>query len=75
MGPVLGIHGQPLFFPRLTPALEFAILGAVCGADVEGSMWRVWQVAPVFPICGRPLALFRVQLLCPIFIRSRGSIR
>jgi hypothetical protein len=37
VGPVLGIHGQPLFFPRLTPALEFAILGAVCGADVEGS--------------------------------------
>jgi hypothetical protein len=26
-------------------------------------------VAPVFPICGRPLVLFRVQLLCLIFIR------
>jgi hypothetical protein len=26
------------FFPRLTPALEFAFLGAVCGADVEGSI-------------------------------------
>jgi hypothetical protein len=37
VGPVLGIHRQLLFFSRLTPALEFAILGAVCGADVEGS--------------------------------------
>jgi hypothetical protein len=24
-------------FPRLSPALEFSILGTVCGADVEGS--------------------------------------
>jgi hypothetical protein len=32
--------GGPLaaaVFPCLTPALEFAIFGAVCGADVEGT--------------------------------------
>jgi hypothetical protein len=55
MDPVLGFHGQLLFFPRLTLALEFAILSAVCGADVEGSnveglaggscLSHLWQAA------------------------------
>jgi hypothetical protein len=37
--PCWGSTGSHCFFPRfLTPALEFAFLGAVCGADVEGSI-------------------------------------
>jgi hypothetical protein len=33
-----GPRANAVFFPRLTPTLEFAILGAVYSADVEGSV-------------------------------------
>jgi hypothetical protein len=62
-------HGLSLFLRLVFPVnLDSVLVLSACG-------WRVWQVAPVFPLCGGPLALFRVQLPCPIFFRSRGSIR
>jgi hypothetical protein len=75
-GSVLGYHGQPLCFHGLSLILGFfsplnldsVLVLSACG-------WRVWQVAPVFPLCGGLLALFRVQFLCHIFIRFRGSLR
>jgi hypothetical protein len=56
-----GIH----FFPL---NLDAVLVHSSCG-------WRVWQVAPIFPLCGRLLALLRVQLLCHKFVRSRGYLR
>jgi hypothetical protein len=41
----------------------------------SGYGWRIWQVAPVFSSTWWSADSFRIQLLCLISIRSRGSHR
>jgi hypothetical protein len=51
--PVLGYHGRPLCFHGLSLILGFILplnLGTVLVHS--GYSWRVWQVAPVFPLHG-----------------------
>jgi hypothetical protein len=51
--PVLGYHGRPLCFHGLSLILGFVLplnLGIILVHSGYG--WRVWQVAPVFPLHG-----------------------
>jgi hypothetical protein len=51
--PVLRYHGRPLCFHGLSLILGFVlplVLGIVL--VLSGYGWRVWQVAPVFPLHG-----------------------
>jgi hypothetical protein len=70
-GSVLGYHGRPLCFHGLSLILGFVFplnLDAVhsaCGG-------RVWQVAPVFPLCGGPLVLLKSPASLPQICQVEG---
>jgi hypothetical protein len=71
-GSCAGVPGAAAVFT--CPVLDSGICFSVVLVHF-GYGWRVWQVAPAFPSPSWSADSFRIQLLCHIFIRSRGSHR